>query len=92
MASTGPSRVQVIHFGNYSNGEGMNRRSYRFDRRAPYSILISTAEKALPKMSLSSSAPLSVVVHIDASIFPSWMRLRGSRGSAPPRIPTHAML
>ena len=47
MASTGPSRVQVIHFGNYSNGEGMNRRSYRFDRRAPHFILISTAEETL---------------------------------------------
>jgi hypothetical protein len=61
----------VIHFGNFSNGEGRNRRSYRFDRRAPHSILISTAEKALPKMSLSSSAPPAVVVYIDASIFPS---------------------
>jgi hypothetical protein len=39
-----PECKPVIHFGNHSNGEGMNRRSYRFDRRAPHSILISTAE------------------------------------------------
>jgi hypothetical protein len=42
--------------------------------------LISTAEKALPKMSLSSSAPLAVVVHIDASIFLSWIAVAEQPG------------
>ena len=31
-------RHRRIHFGNHSNGERRNRRSHRFDRRAPHSL------------------------------------------------------
>ena len=31
-------RHRRIHFGNHSNGEGRNRRSHRFDRRAAHSF------------------------------------------------------
>jgi hypothetical protein len=52
-ASSSSGGIGRIHFGNHPKGERRNRRSHRFDRRAPHSVLISRPEIALPKMSFT---------------------------------------